>query len=157
MALKRTRLHCSRFGILCLGLSYTLGCARLGCYVSSDANGILCIRISVCDGWHFLSHSLCLSPSLSPPPPPLALPPPSLSLFSLLSPSHTPPPTPRYKLELVGHGRKLIWEAKPRSVHESIGSVISNNDCLIFETTMAQHFGENGNLAINVTIFKSIY
>ena len=83
---------------------------------------------------------------------------PSLSLSSLPSPltTHTPP-TPRYKLELVGHGRKLIWEAKPRSVHESIGNVISNNDCLIFETTMAQHFGENGNLAINVTIFKSIY
>ena len=71
--------------------------------------------------------------------------------------THTHTHITRYKLELVGHGRKLIWEAKPRSVHESIGNVISNNDCLIFETTMAQHFGENGNLAINVTIFKSFY
>ena len=63
----------------------------------------------------------------------------------------------RYKLELVGHGRKLTWEAKPRSIHEGIASVISSNDCLIFETAMAQHFGENGNLAINVTIYKAYY
>ncbi len=63
----------------------------------------------------------------------------------------------RYKLELMGHGRKLTWEAKPRSIHEGIASVISTNDCLIFETTMAQLFGENGNLAINVTIFKSFF
>ena len=60
-----------------------------------------------------------------------------------------------YKLELTGHGRKLTWEAKPRSIHESIGTVIANTDCLVFETAMAQHFGENGNLAINVTIFKN--
>ena len=60
----------------------------------------------------------------------------------------------KYKLELMGHGRKLTWEAKPRSIHESIGTVIANTDCLVFETAMAQHFGENGNLAINVTIFK---
>lgn len=60
----------------------------------------------------------------------------------------------RYKLELVDsrHGRKLAWEAKPRSIHDGISQVISGNDCLIFEPSMAQHFGENGNLAINVTI-----
>ncbi len=63
----------------------------------------------------------------------------------------------RYKLELVGHGRKLTWEAKPRSIHEGIVSVIASNDCLIFETAMAQHFGENGNLAINVTIYKAYF
>ena len=163
---------------------------------------------------------------------------PTQSSPSLLSPN-------RYKLELVGHGRKLTWEAKPRrylflrtpclapslfsllsycafietmqslptslpafsalmyyrihyllhcntsfslpspllsfslplsllpplpsslslhlspslppSIHCSISSVICSNDCLIFETAMASHFGDNGNLAINVTIYKTSY
>ena len=117
-------------------------------------------------------------------------------LLSLFSPFF------RYKLELVGHGRKLTWEAKPRryifhrctklpfsplytckftlftisfylhfplcfatpypslsflSIHCSISSVICSNDCLIFETAMASHFGDNGNLAINVTIYKTLF
>ena len=59
-----------------------------------------------------------------------------------------------YKLELSGHGRRLTWEAKPRSIHEGVASTIGNNDCLIFETSMVQHFGENGNLPINVTISR---
>jgi len=63
----------------------------------------------------------------------------------------------RYKLELVGRDRKLTWEAKPRSIHEGIASVISSTNCLIFETTMAEYFAENGNLPINVTIMKSFY
>jgi len=74
-----------------------------------------------------------------------------------LSPSLSLSLSLRYKLELVGHGRKLTWEAKPRSIHESIASVIASNDCLIFETAMAKHFGDNGNLAINVTIYKAYY
>ncbi len=60
----------------------------------------------------------------------------------------------RYKLELVGKDRKLTWEAKPRSIHEGIASVISSTNCLIFETTMAEYFAENGNLPINVTITR---
>lgn len=65
----------------------------------------------------------------------------------------------RYKLELVDsrQGRKLTWEAKPRSIHDGIAHVIANNECLIFEPTMAQNFGENGNLAINVTIGRACY
>lgn len=63
----------------------------------------------------------------------------------------------RYKLELVGRDRKLTWEAKPRSIHEGIASVISSTNCLIFETTMAEYFAENGNLPINVTIMKSFF
>ena len=65
----------------------------------------------------------------------------------------------RYKLELVDsrQGRKLTWEAKPRSIHDGISQVITSNDCLIFEPAMAQHFGENGNLAINVTIGRVPY
>ncbi|CAI8038152.1 E3 ubiquitin-protein ligase SIAH1B [Geodia barretti] len=60
-------------------------------------------------------------------------------------------------LELVGHGRKLTWEVKPRSIHCSVSSAICSNDCLIFETAVASHFGDNGNLAINVTIYKTSY
>ena len=65
----------------------------------------------------------------------------------------------RYKLELVDsrHSRKLTWEAKPRSIHDGIANVITSNDCLVFEPAMAQHFGENGNLAINVTIGRVCY
>jgi len=63
--------------------------------------------------------------------------------------------THRYKLELVGKDRKLIWEAKPRSIHEGIASVIASTNCLIFETAMAEYFAENGNLPINVTITRS--
>ena len=57
-----------------------------------------------------------------------------------------------YRLELNGNRRRLAWEATPRSIHEGISSAISNSDCLIFDTSMAQLFAENGNLGINVTI-----
>ncbi|XP_055993946.1 E3 ubiquitin-protein ligase SIAH1A-like [Sorex fumeus] len=60
-----------------------------------------------------------------------------------------------YRLELNGHGRRLTWEATPRSVHEGIATAIMNNDCLVFDTSIAQLFAENGNLGINVTISKS--
>ncbi|CAI8019113.1 E3 ubiquitin-protein ligase sina, partial [Geodia barretti] len=43
------------------------------------------------------------------------------------------------------------------SIHCSISSVICSNDCLIFETAMASYFGDNGNLAIIVTIYKTSY
>lgn len=59
-----------------------------------------------------------------------------------------------YKLELNGHGRRMLWEATPRSIHEGVTAAIQNNDCLVFETSMAHMFSENGNLGINVTISK---
>ena len=57
-----------------------------------------------------------------------------------------------YRLELNGHKRRLIWEATPRSINDGVQSTINNSDCLVFDTTIAQHFSENGNLGINVTI-----
>ncbi|XP_065319442.1 E3 ubiquitin-protein ligase SIAH1A-like [Gordionus sp. m RMFG-2023] len=57
-----------------------------------------------------------------------------------------------YKLELNGNGRRLTWEARPRSVHEGIANAIAKCDCLVFESGVASLFAENGNLAINVTI-----
>ena len=57
-----------------------------------------------------------------------------------------------YRLELNGQRRRLIWEATPRSINEGVQSCINSSDCLVFDTTIAQHFSENGNLGINVTI-----
>lgn len=56
------------------------------------------------------------------------------------------------RLELSGHRRRLTWEATPRSIHEGVSSAILNSDCLVFDTSIAQLFAENGNLGINVTI-----
>ncbi|CAK9825738.1 E3 ubiquitin-protein ligase SIAH1B [Anthophora retusa] len=57
-----------------------------------------------------------------------------------------------YRLELNGHKRRLTWEAMPRSIHEGVSSAILNSDCLVFDTSIAQLFADNGNLGINVTI-----
>ena len=57
-----------------------------------------------------------------------------------------------FRLELNGHRRRLTWEATPRSIHEGVSSAIMNSDCLVFDTTIAQLFADNGNLGINVTI-----
>jgi hypothetical protein len=46
----------------------------------------------------------------------------------------------------------LTWEATPRSIHEGVSSAIMNSDCLVFDTSIAQLFADNGNLGINVTI-----
>ncbi|KAB0338073.1 hypothetical protein FD755_025361, partial [Muntiacus reevesi] len=46
-----------------------------------------------------------------------------------------------YLLELNAHRRRL-----------GISTAIMNNDCLVFDTSIAQRFAENGNLCINVTI-----
>ena len=57
-----------------------------------------------------------------------------------------------YRLELNGQRRRLAWEATPRSIHDGIQSAILNSDCLVFDTSKAQLFADNGNLGINVTI-----
>lgn len=56
------------------------------------------------------------------------------------------------RLELNGPRRRLTWEAMPRSIHEGVSSAILNSDCLVFDTSIAQLFADNGNLGINVTI-----
>merc|ERR1712128_74365 len=62
-----------------------------------------------------------------------------------------------YRLELTsnGHRRRLTWEATPRSIHEGVASAIANSDCLVFDTSVAKMFSENGNLGINVTISQT--
>ncbi|XP_050426973.1 E3 ubiquitin-protein ligase SIAH1A-like [Adelges cooleyi] len=57
-----------------------------------------------------------------------------------------------YRLELNGHQRRLAWEATPRSVHQGVSQAILNSDCLVFDTSTAQLFADNGNLGIYVTI-----
>ena len=78
-----------------------------------------------------------------------------------------------YRLELTsnGHRRRLTWEATPRSIHEGVASLvlsnliinlklhfsaIANSDCLVFDTSVAKMFSENGNLGINVTISQEL-
>lgn len=57
-------------------------------------------------------------------------------------------------MELNGNRRRLTWEAVPRSSQEGIASAIMRSDCLVFDTSKAQLFADNGNLGINVTISK---
>ena len=57
-----------------------------------------------------------------------------------------------YQLELNAHRWRLAWEATPRSIHEGTATAIMNSDCLVFDTSIAQRFAENGNLCIIVTI-----
>ena len=80
-----------------------------------------------------------------------------------------------YRLELNGPGRRLTWEATPRSIREDTDryetriiknyvprnccilikkfSVIADSDCLVFDTSAATIFSKNENLGINVTIW----
>uniref|UniRef100_A0A452GG68 E3 ubiquitin-protein ligase n=1 Tax=Gopherus agassizii TaxID=38772 RepID=A0A452GG68_9SAUR len=57
-----------------------------------------------------------------------------------------------YRLELNRNQRRLKWEATPRSVLECIDSVISDGDCLVLNTSLAQLFSDNGSLAIGIAI-----
>lgn len=40
----------------------------------------------------------------------------------------------------------------PRSSQEGVASAIMGSNCLVFDNSIAQHFADNGNLGINVTI-----
>lgn len=59
-----------------------------------------------------------------------------------------------YRLELSGPKRRILWEATPKSIFDGVQNAINTNDCLVFDTFVAQKFSENGNLGINVTIHK---
>ncbi|XP_005287220.1 seven in absentia homolog 3 [Trachemys scripta elegans] len=60
-----------------------------------------------------------------------------------------------YRLELNRNQRRLKWEATPRSVLECVDSVISDGDCLVLNTSLAQLFSDNGSLAIGIAITAS--
>ena len=60
-----------------------------------------------------------------------------------------------YRLELNRNQRRLKWEATPRSVLECVDSVISDGDCLVLNTSLAQLFSDNGSLAIGIAITTS--
>uniref|UniRef100_A0A8C9PKC6 E3 ubiquitin-protein ligase n=1 Tax=Spermophilus dauricus TaxID=99837 RepID=A0A8C9PKC6_SPEDA len=57
-----------------------------------------------------------------------------------------------YRLELNRNHRRLKWEATPRSVLECVDSVITDGDCLVLNTSLAQLFSDNGSLAIGIAI-----
>lgn len=60
-----------------------------------------------------------------------------------------------YRLELNRNQRRLKWEATPRSILECVDSVISDGDCLVLNTSLAQLFSDNGSLAIGIAITTS--
>lgn len=60
-----------------------------------------------------------------------------------------------YRLELANQKRRLMWEGHPQPIGIGFRKAISNSDCLMFDTKMADHFSEGGNLAINVSILKA--
>lgn len=57
-----------------------------------------------------------------------------------------------YRLELSRNHRRLKWEATPRSVLECVDSVITDGDCLVLSTSLAQLFSDDGSLAIGIAI-----
>ncbi|XP_006884616.1 PREDICTED: seven in absentia homolog 3 [Elephantulus edwardii] len=57
-----------------------------------------------------------------------------------------------YRLELSRNHRRLKWEATPRSVLECVDSVITEGDCLVLNTSLAQLFSDNGSLAIGIAV-----
>ncbi|XP_007501643.1 seven in absentia homolog 3 [Monodelphis domestica] len=60
-----------------------------------------------------------------------------------------------YRLELNRNQRRLKWEATPRSVLECVDSIITDGDCLVLNTSLAQLFSDNGSLAIGIAISAS--
>lgn len=56
------------------------------------------------------------------------------------------------RLELNGNRRRLQWEATTKSIHDGAHQPVFSKDCLMFDAACANHFAENGNLGINVTI-----
>ncbi|KAL3321309.1 E3 ubiquitin-protein ligase Siah1 [Cichlidogyrus casuarinus] len=59
-----------------------------------------------------------------------------------------------YRLELTNNRRRLTWDASPSSIHDSVQAAITNCDCLTLDASTAHLFAKNGNLGINVTIWK---
>ncbi|GFG36874.1 hypothetical protein Cfor_08684, partial [Coptotermes formosanus] len=57
-----------------------------------------------------------------------------------------------YKLELNGQSRRLTWQATPISIREVCSSAIMKADGLSLDNRTAQHFIDNDDLAIKVTI-----
>lgn len=57
-----------------------------------------------------------------------------------------------YRLELSASHRRLKWEAAPRSVLEGVDAVITDGDCLVLSTPLAQLFADDGGLAIGIAI-----
>ncbi|XP_037656220.1 seven in absentia homolog 3 [Choloepus didactylus] len=57
-----------------------------------------------------------------------------------------------YRLELSRNHRRLKWEATPRSVLECVDAVLTDGDCLVLNTSLAQLFSDNGSLAIGIAI-----
>lgn len=58
-----------------------------------------------------------------------------------------------YKFELNGHQRRVSWEGIAGSIQDGVPTANSSSGRLIFDSSIVRSFAENGNLAINMTIY----
>jgi len=59
-----------------------------------------------------------------------------------------------YKIELNAPFRKLSWEATPLSVYDGMSPAILIRDCLYFDSKSLQHFTEDDNLKVHISIYN---
>ncbi|XP_029785652.1 E3 ubiquitin-protein ligase SIAH1-like [Suricata suricatta] len=57
-----------------------------------------------------------------------------------------------FRFKLIGEMQRLTWEGTPTSIDEGIAAAIAKNNCLVFETSIAQLFAKNDNLNIKGTV-----
>nr|CAD7451848.1 unnamed protein product [Timema tahoe] len=62
----------------------------------------------------------------------------------------------KYRLQLDGPGRRLLWEMNTSSIHEDVSPAFMKSNCLVFDTSLAPLYGENWRAlksSANVVVF----
>ncbi|XP_023714491.1 E3 ubiquitin-protein ligase SIAH1A, partial [Cryptotermes secundus] len=57
----------------------------------------------------------------------------------------------KYRLELKSQGKRLTWEATPRSIREPFSSIMKS-DCFVLDTITTQLFCDNDKMCFHMTI-----
>ncbi|XP_062392488.1 E3 ubiquitin-protein ligase Siah2 [Sardina pilchardus] len=61
-----------------------------------------------------------------------------------------------YRLELRGNRRRLMWEAAPRAIQRGgLANAVTDSDCMVFDSAVANLFTDSGKLGIHVSISRS--
>ncbi|XP_076130813.1 E3 ubiquitin-protein ligase Siah2 [Alosa pseudoharengus] len=60
-----------------------------------------------------------------------------------------------YRLELRGNRRRLMWEATPRAIQRGLANAVTDSDCMVFDSAVANLFTDSGTLGIHVSISRS--
>ncbi|CAL8105450.1 unnamed protein product [Orchesella dallaii] len=57
------------------------------------------------------------------------------------------------RLELTGRGgQRYVWDGPPRSIHDGITSAVNNNECFLFDGSIAHFCSSSGTLQVVVNI-----